>query len=145
MADAGRPIMGTRLAIERPSDRRNGHEGSCLTLSLDIRRIGLTVLSLLIALAVVGPACLMVATEAFAMSAHTEAPMNGCDDSGSSMSACPHEDGVETTVATQDNVPIVQTVMSSGPVEPASIGFARTALTEQPPSAPVAHLIPLRL
>lgn len=116
-----------------------------MPLSLDIRRIGLMALSLLIALAVIGPSCLMVATEAFAMSTHSDVPMSGCEDSESSMSACPHEDGVETTGAIQDNVPFVQTVLSAEPVEPTSIGFSRMALTEQPPSAPVAHLTPLRL
>lgn len=113
-----------------------------MTLSLDIRRIGLMFLTLLIAMAVIGPSCLMFATHAFAMPDH--AP-KGCDGGGSSMDACPHDDPVSTTAVVLDNTPLVAPVVALEPASAPTAGQARIVQTEQPPGAPVAHLTPLRI
>lgn len=119
-----------------------------MTLSLDIRRLGLMLLTLLVVLAVVGPSCLLFATQAMAMSdfSHVPAPVSGCGGPGSSMGACPHDNPIETTSSsTVDTPQVAQIAIVSVPIDALSMGLALLAPAERPPGAPVAHLTPLRI
>lgn len=111
-----------------------------MTYSFDIRRIGLLALTLLIALAVIGPSCLVFASHAFAMPSH--AP-KGCESSGKSMGVCPHAGDTKVKVVT----PQASLAVPALPASPLSVPQINisVAQTEQPPGAPVAHLTPLRI
>lgn len=132
-----RAIAGTAQAVTCATVR-----WSRVTLSLDIRRIGLMLLTLLIAMAVIGPSCLLFASHAFAMPEH--AP-KGCDGTGSSMDACPHDDEAKSPAVVADTAPLAAVALATGPAVVPTVGDAGIAQTEQPPGAPVAHLTPLRI
>lgn len=119
-------------------------------LLLDIRRATLFAVALLVFLAVVGPACLMQASEAFGvpMDSHPMTPMD-CESDGTSPSAapCPHANPIDpvgdksrSDAPRVDAVFVVTTpgvVVTSAP----QLDAGDVALAAAPPS----HLTPLRL
>lgn len=122
------------------SQRSAAPKGNRVTYSFDIRRLGLMALTLLIALAVIGPSCLIFASHAVAMPSH--AP-KGCESSGKSMGVCPHKGETKVkVVAPQQALAVPALPASTISVPQVTVAFAQT---EQPPGAPVAHLTPLRI
>lgn len=119
-----------------------------MTLSFDIRRVGMLGLALLFAMAVVGPACLVFASSALAMPSH-EAPMSGCDAPANSMDACPHDNPLESSpAATQQSLPQVEKLVAvtAAFIEaPTTSADVVVASDDDGAAAPVAHLTPLRL
>lgn len=115
-----------------------------MALTVDIRRVGLALLTLLVALAVIGPACLVFASHAFAMP--EEAPSKGCESSDSPVGVCPHDDSVKITATATVVTPVLFAVVPMGPLDATtSVELASLAPTGIPPGAPVAHLTPLRI
>jgi hypothetical protein len=122
-----------------------------MALTLNIRRAVMLGLALLLFLAVAGPACLLAASEAMAMSmgtTHSSAPMDcGGEGEGPTM-ACPHDDPVEVTAgASGSTVSIpLDVVFTAGEPALTTTEFARfSALAELAPVAPPSHMTPLRI
>lgn len=119
-------------------------------LLLDIRRATLFAVALLVFLAVVGPACLMQASEAFGvpMDSHPMAPMD-CESDGTGPGAapCPHANPIDPVGdKSRSDAPRIDAIFA---VTAPSIIVASVprfdsgvvAIAEAPPS----HLTPLRL
>lgn len=106
-------------------------------------------LALLLAMAVIGPSCLLFASSAFAMPGHDMPMSNGCDSPNKSMGACPHDDPLESSQAsTQQQVPQAEKLVAVTAAlnETPSTATAVLATSfDALAAAPVAHLTPLRL
>ena len=119
-------------------------------LLLDIRRATLFAVALLVFLAVVGPACLMQASEALGMpmDSHPMAPMD-CESDGTSPSAapCPHANPVDPVGDNlrSDTLRVDAVFVVAAPsivvTTVSQFDVRDVALAEAPPS----HLTPLRL
>lgn len=122
-----------------------------MALTLNIRRTVMFGLALLFFLAVAGPACLLAASEAMAMSmgtTHSSAPKDcGGEGEGPTM-ACPHDDPDEVTAGTSGStvsIPL-DVVFTTGEPVLTTVEFARLSTPAEPaPAAPPSHMTPLRI
>lgn len=114
-----------------------------MALRIDIRRFSSLALALLIAVAVVGPACLMAASSAMAMTMPSSAS-SLCDSDPATM--CPYEHpDANFNVAQVPLFEVAVTWLSApGADVPTELGMALT-LAPAWPEVPVSHLTPLRI
>lgn len=111
--------------------------------------MGMLGVALLLVMAVAGPGCLLFASTAMAMPSH-EAPVSDCGDSeGGSMTACPHEQPLES--GTQNGASTLQqyeqpTTAEAIVPDTSQVEVGRVIATQASrPEAPIDHLTPLRL
>lgn len=105
-------------------------------------------LTFAIAIAVLGPACLLGPASAFAASMpHSmDAPIRDCGD-GESMVACPHEGDVVTVGITADDLRVTAALLPANAAavhQPVELSSSLSSAVD-PPTGGVPHLTPLRL